>query len=202
MSTNRKFNSVSPYMTTNLVTDVELEPYFMNNDLYGNLKKNLEDKLLNKSYKNYGYIINVIKINDFENNIIPIEVLTGTAIYKLYFTCRLCTPMTDTVIICKIDKITETFITGKNGPITFFVNRDKINDKYFFFEKNNNLKYKNSNNVVQDVNVGQLVRILIGCIEYRPSDIIIAGYLLSISTKDDISIYNNDILEFKTNKNM
>ena len=58
-------SKLSPYINTELYTTVHLLPNQMNNKLYINLKKNLEEKVSKKCYKNYGYIMDVYKILDF-----------------------------------------------------------------------------------------------------------------------------------------
>lgn len=135
----------SPYINTKLSKTVPLYPYQMNNDVYINLKKNLEKSLLGKCYSKFGYVVKIIKILDYKNGFIEAENINASAFFDLTFSCRLCLPLKDTQIICQIDKVNKVLITATNGPILVIITNDRINDTVFFKDNNNNIRYKKEN---------------------------------------------------------
>ena len=56
---------ISPYINTKLYTHVSLLPNQMDNKLYINLKKNLENKVARRCFKDKGYIMDIYKILDY-----------------------------------------------------------------------------------------------------------------------------------------
>jgi len=134
-----------PYINTELHTTISLLPNQMNNSIYLNLKKNLEKQVAKKCLKNYGYIMEIYEITEYKNGIIEAENLVGSAKFDITFSCRLCKPLKMKQIVCKIDRINKLMLTAVNGPILVIVTNDRINDKIFFLDNNNNIRYKNDN---------------------------------------------------------
>ena len=92
---------VSPYFNFELYTTLMLSPNQMNNNLYINLKKNLKAKVENKCNK-IGYILNIYNILSYDEGILEAENFTGSAKYNIKYSARLCCPIENTFIICKI----------------------------------------------------------------------------------------------------
>lgn len=132
----------SPYINTKLSTSVLLHPYQMNNDIYINLKQNLEKKVSGKCFSKYGYIVKVIEILEYKDGVIEAENTESSALFDLTFSCRLCAPIRNTEIICEIDRINKQLITATNGPILIVITNDRINKDIFFKDNNNNIRWK------------------------------------------------------------
>ena len=133
---------LSPYINTKLKTSVLLHPYQMNNNIYRNLKKNLEEKVADKCFSKYGYIVKVIEILDYKDGVIEAENTEASALFDLDFSCRICAPLRNTQIICQIERINKQLITATNGPILIVITNDRINTNVFFKDNNNNIRYK------------------------------------------------------------
>ena len=136
----------SPYINTKLTTSVLLHPEQMNNDIYLNLKHNLEKKVSGKCFSKYGYIIKVIEILEYKDGIIEAENTEASALFDLVFSCRLCAPLKNTHIICQIDRINKQLITATNGPILIVITNDRINKDVFYKDNNNNIRWKKDDN--------------------------------------------------------
>lgn len=132
----------SPYINTKIHTSVILHPYQMDNKIYINLKKNLESKVTGKCFSKYGYIVKVIEILNYKDGIIEAENTESSALFDLEFSCRICSPLKNTQIICEIDRVNKLLITAKNGPILIIITNDRLNNIIFFKDNNNNIRYK------------------------------------------------------------
>ena len=182
----------SPYINTKLFTSVSLRPDQMDNKIYINLKKNLENKLLKKCYKNYGYISEIYKIDEYEDGIVEAENLKGSAMYNIAFSCKLCRPLRKTQIICKIQRANKLLVTAENGPIHVIISNDRMSDS-FFTDHNNVLRYK-KDNVNKILNPGDFVKVTILSITFSHNDTLIKsiGYLDGIATDDEIKKFYDD----------
>ncbi|ARF09820.1 DNA-directed RNA polymerase, subunit E'/Rpb8 [Indivirus ILV1] len=132
----------SPYINTKLSTSVLLHPYQMDNKIYLHLKKNLENKLVGRCFSKYGYVVKVIEILSYKDGVVEAENTESSALFDIEFSCKICAPLRNTTIICQIDKINKLLITAINGPILIVITNDRVNDKSFFKDKNNNIRYK------------------------------------------------------------
>ena len=79
----------SPYLNTILSTNVTLKPNQMNNNIYLNLKENLIKSLKGRNFNNCGYIVNIVGILSYNNNVIEAENTMAAAVYNVEFSCRL-----------------------------------------------------------------------------------------------------------------
>src|ERR1700722_13785306 len=95
---------LSPYINTKLFTLVTVMPNQMNNDIYSHMKSNLAQRLEGKCYRNFGYISKIYEILEHGDGVIEPENPTAAAAYNVKFTCRLCIPLKDKYIICKVEK--------------------------------------------------------------------------------------------------
>lgn len=175
-----------PYINTELYTTVSLLPNQMDNSIYLNLKKNLERQVAKKCLRNYGYIIEVYEITSYKNGIIETENLLGSAKFDISFSCRLCKPLKTKQIICKIDRINKLMLTAVNGPILTIITNDRINDKLFFLDNNNNIRYK-KDNVSQLLAQGEHIVVTINRVKFDDGDqnIKAIGFLDRIATDDE-----------------
>jgi len=132
----------SPYINTKLKTRISLLPDQLDNKIYINLKRNLERNILNKCFRSYGFVSEIYEIIKYESGLVEPENLMASAIFNIEFSCRLCRPIKNTKIICQINRVNKVLITAENGPILVIITNDRINDKVFFTDNNNNIRYK------------------------------------------------------------
>jgi DNA-directed RNA polymerase subunit E'/Rpb7 len=105
----------------------------MNNDIYYNLKYNIEKKVQGKCNE-FGYVIKVLKIEDYSDGEIEAENFTGSAVYKIRYLASLCVPVEKTQIIMKIENINNAILLASHGPISCVVTPDKVNTQLFINE--------------------------------------------------------------------
>jgi len=160
---------LSPYINTKLKTSVLLQPYQMNNNIYINLKKNLEEKVAGKCFSKYGYIVKVIEILEYKDGIIEAENTEASALFDLDFSCRICAPLRNTQIICQIERINKQLITAVNGPILIVITNDRINTNVFFKDNNNNIRYK-KDEVSQMLQQNDFIKITIQTLQFYDGD--------------------------------
>ncbi len=186
----------SPYINTKLFTTVSLKADQLNNKFYINLKKNLEEQILHKCYKNYGYIMDIYKIIKYSDGNIEPENYSASAKYDIEFSCRLCRPLRLRQIICEIDRVNKVLVTTTNGPIIVIITNDRINDKVFFTDNNNNLRYKKDGKT-QLLKKGDFVKISLKATMFNHADTKIKaiGYLEEVATDDDVKEYYKDIYD-------
>ena len=90
----------SPYFDTQLHSRITIHPQQINNDIYINLKNNLKKKVEKKCNK-YGFVTKVYKIVDYSDGEIIPENLDASHVFNIKFSCRVCLPVMDNLIICK-----------------------------------------------------------------------------------------------------
>jgi DNA-directed RNA polymerase subunit E'/Rpb7 len=181
----------SPYINTTLVSNVMLNPNQMDNKFYLHLKSNLNNKLVGKCYLNFGFIINIYKLEEISEGIIEAEDPSCSAKIVVKFSCRLCFPPKNKYIICKIDRMNKALISAINGPIKVIITQDKINKEQFFSDSDRNILIKkNYTNLAPDM----IVKILILSSTFGNYDtsILSIGYLQDLATPDEIKLYNED----------
>lgn len=186
----------SPYINTKLFTTVSLRADQMDNKIYVNLKKNLEHALLNKCYKNYGYIMDIFKIMVYKSGIIEAENFSSSAKFDVTFSCRLCRPLRTKQIICKVNRVNKVLITVENGPILVIITNDRINEKVFFTDNNNNLRYKKDNvsNVLKQ-NDFVKVSIISTVFNHGDTNIKAIGFLENIADDNEVETYYKDFYD-------
>jgi len=166
----------------------------MDNKIYINLKRNLEDKVYNRCYKDYGYIVDIFKIDDYNDGVIEAENPFASAIFDVTFSCRICRPVKNTQIICKINRINKILATLENGPILVIITNDRINDKVFFIDNNNNLRYR-KDNISYVLKENDFVIVTIKSFIFHNTDTKMKtiGFLDDIASKEDIENFYEDI---------
>ncbi len=132
--------TVSPYINTELYTAVALMPHQMDSELYIHLKNNLRKNVVAKCNK-YGYVIRIYEILEYNMGEIVPENFTASAIFDIKYSGRLCSPVKNTQIICKISQLSKALIRAGNGPITAFIVPSDYNPTNFTQDNNGNLLY-------------------------------------------------------------
>lgn len=196
----------SPYINTKILTSVMLHPYQMDNKIYINLKKNLENKVVGKCFSKYGYIIKVINIVSYRDGIIEAENTESSALFDLEFSCRICAPLKNMVIICEIERINKLLITAKNGPILIVITNDRLNSNIFFKDNNNNIRYKKEDQS-KKLEPQDFIKINLQKIQFYDGDekIKAIGFIEDMASEEEKKSYYSDqysndtrILDFDT----
>ena len=192
--------AIDPYININIETDVRMTPDKLNNNLYLNLKKKCEDKLLNKSYKEHGFVTKVYELEDNYEGYIRPEELHGVVTYSVNVKCRVCAPYKGAVIVCSIKKIVNTFIFAQNGPISVVIVRENIDASKFIVDTTTNIvryKTKSGNSVILANDMRVMVTIL--SIIYNVDNIFCYAYLNKVADRQDGSLYEKNLSELDQN---
>ena len=200
-------NLVSPYRNLNQTTRISIEPYHMNSDIILNLKLKIKEKIEKKCNVN-GYIVEVYRILEYSDGIMPPENLNGCAIYNITYHCKICIPIENTLIIGQVKVINQELIIANNGPIWIFIPKENIDSNYWeiidgYKNKNNNKKLvteefvkiqithkRNNKNDNQINTIGKLV-------DYATEDEIKNFFGSKINKNNDLeqSIQDTDTIE-------
>ena len=183
---------VSPDIDTELFAKVKLYPHQMNNNIYINLKNNLKKSIEKKCIK-YGYIKKIYKINDYSSGIICPENLDSAGIFKIKYSCKLCRPNENTMIICRIDLINKVLVKAKNGPIICIIKISQINKENFSLNNNGDIVYNNDNKIIKS---GDYIKVNIVAKNFFAGDerIVILAELVDLATDKEVNdFYGSEI---------
>lgn len=137
----------SPYFNTSLEIDVRLYAKQMDNNIYDNIKKNLESLYLDKCYNDYGYIDKIYNIEqDIKGGIIHAEDFSAAAIFRVKFNCKICNPLKNTIIMGQIISINNRIIVANMGPIKFIIQENNFNIHNIQFKRT--AYYPMKNNII------------------------------------------------------
>tara|TARA_Y200000002_G_C22663365_1_gene656841 strand:- start:934 stop:1602 length:669 start_codon:yes stop_codon:yes gene_type:complete len=185
----------TPYIDTELYSRILIKPQQINNDIYINLKNNLKKKVEKKCNK-YGFITKIYKILDFsEGEVVP-ENFDSSVVFNIKFSCRICLPVTDTNIICKIDLLNKSLIKASNGPIVCIIGINYINKDNFSINNKGDIIDNNTNEVIK---ANDYIVVNIKGTNFFPGDerIVILGGLQSIPSNEKIESYYKENLEIE-----
>jgi len=172
---------VIPIVNTTLSTRISLFPHQMNNDIYYNLKYNITQKVQGKCNE-FGYVIKVLKIDDYNDGVIDAENFTGSAVYNIRYLASLCVPVEKTQILTKIENINNAIILTTHGPISCVITPEKINTQLFTIELGKYIY----NTTKQELTKGDIIKITILSKKLYKNDIMISlGFLDDIATQDE-----------------
>lgn len=203
---------VLPIVNTVLSTKVSLLPIQMTNDVYYNLKYNIEKKVQGKCNE-FGYVIKVLKIEDYSEGEIDGENFTGSAVYNIRYLASLCIPIEKTQIITKIENINNAILLSTHGPISCVITPDKVNTQLFMNEMGK-YYYKNpvkpedksKTQVRTELVKGTLIKVTILSKKLYKNDIMISlGFLDELASQGEIDnfykpeLFNADQAEIETN---
>ena len=183
---------LSPYINTKLHTIVTIQPNQMNNDIYTHMKNNLIERLEGKCYRNYGYISKIYEILERSDGMIEPENPMAAALYNVKISCRLCIPLKNRYIICRVDKISSMLTCVLNGPIKVMITNERINKEKFTLGKTGIVvKTTNGGKLLQR---GDYVKVKIDAKKFNDRDEVIMciGILESMATPEEITLYSKD----------
>ena len=185
----------TPYLDSELYSRILIRPQQINNDIYINLKNNLKKKVEKKCNK-YGFITKIYKILDFsEGEVVP-ENFDSSIVFNVKFSCRICLPVSDTNIICKVDLLNKSLIKASNGPIVCIIGINYINENNFTLNNKGDILSVNKNEVLK---AGDYIIVKIKGTNFFPGDerIVILGGLESLPTDEEVKIYYKENLEIE-----
>jgi len=169
----------------------------MDNNLYANLKQNLKNKFEGKCNK-HGYIILLYKILEYAPDLLDPNDFSASAIYNVKFSCRICSPIVNTQIICYIAKITKQLILAINGPIMIIIHNRKINTQHFALDNNDNLQYIKDEKKTF-VKTNDFIKINIIAVRSNKNDnkLQVYGYLDDIASDKEKESFDLDMVNNK-----
>lgn len=182
----------NPFINTMLYTTIALHPSQLNNQIYSNLKQNLIRTLEKKCYKDYGYICKIYEILERDNGIIVPEDITSSVSFKIKFSCRLCHPLENTQIICKVNQISDTFISLIRDPIHVIVTTDRINKNIFHHDTNDKKIKMNIGNTVLEPNTFVKVTIVAKTFIHKDRKILAVGILDDVASDNDVENFYSE----------
>lgn len=182
----------SPYINTKLYTTVTLLPNQMNNDMYAHMKSNMINRLEGKCYRNYGFINKIYEILERGDGNIEPENPMAAAIYNVKFACRICMPLKNKHIVCKVERIIPMLTSLSNGPIRVIITNDRINKDIFMVGKNGILVKQVTG--TKPLQAGDHVLVRIDSRKYNNRDNIIMcmGVLDSMATEQQSQRFASD----------
>lgn len=179
--------SNGPYINTVLDATVSIKPNQMNNRIYKNIKDNLIAQLEKKCHRDYGFITKIYEVTKRSDAYIIPENPTASANINVSFTCRLCHPLRNKQIICKIEKLNNMLINAQNGPITVIITMNSLNQAVFFHNiKENKLMAKTGGKTIE-VTQGTFVKVTITSKQFNDQDTVIlaTGEMNDVVTDDE-----------------
>jgi len=179
-----------PYFNTELYCRVALSPNQMDNDIYKHLKNNLIKKYQGKCYKSYGLIVKIHKINERSAGMLIAEDASASAYYNVKFSCRLCKPLKNSIIVCEVMAISKSIIYLKNDKIDAFVldSRNDVNPNNFIYDEKRNALIANiGNNQGVPVIEGVFLKVKVQGvrIEHGVNKIVVIGTLESMASQKE-----------------
>ncbi len=183
----------SPYIITILPASITLEPKYLNNNIYTNIKKKLIDTFEGKCYKNYGYIEKIYEIKEQSKGIILHENPYGSVIFEVKFSCKLWNPIKNTFVVGKLEKYNRKLMNVKCGAIKIIIEDTQFNSPKFSINRKNNLVY----NEEDEINIGAYLRIMILSKIFNDGDdsIVAKGYLDELATDEEINKFEKSFMD-------
>jgi DNA-directed RNA polymerase subunit E'/Rpb7 len=192
---------LSPYINTTLITPLMIQSNQLDNKLYLHIKNNLIKKLEGRCYLTYGYIKKVNKIEDISEGIVEAEDSTCGIKFVIKFNCKLCYPIKNKYLICKIDRMNKTLISAVNGPIKVIITPDKINKDIFYTDVDRNIRIKDKSKLIE-TEMYVKVLILQSTFSNYDTTIIAIGNLHDIAKDNEIESYKSDNINLYANNDI
>ena len=188
----------SPYKIIPLKIPISIYPYQLDNKIYIHIKNNLTSRYVGKCYENFGYISKIYKINECSEG--RIEPENSSLInYDTSTLCKLCCPLKNKLLICKINKLNNELIGANFGPINIIIQNQNINKNNFIIDTNRRIRTINGKNVIES-NMYIKILILTSIFNKNDNKIIVFGYLVDMATENEIKWFNDEHNENKTNE--
>jgi len=166
----------------------------MNNDIYINLKESLVQKVEGKCVNNHGYVVTVYEIVKKSSGIISDNSSLGSAIFNVTYSCRLCKPLINKEIICKVDRMNQHLISVTNGPLIVIIPMDRLNENKFFLDHRDNIIYKKDEENSELLKQNDYVKVMLETIRFNDKDTKIKaiGILKDMATKKEEKLFQTE----------
>ena len=181
---------VSPYKNTSQYTKIQIKPHMMNSDIMNIMKLVLRKKVEKRCNKN-GFVDEVHRIEEFNEEELRPENLSGCANYYITYHCRLCLPIENSIIVAQVKAINQELVLATNGPIMIFIPKDNVDsnvwnvsDKFFNKETKTNLVV---NNFIK-------IEIINKRINQGDHQIKVIGKLIDFATEQETKDYYGSII--------
>lgn len=188
-------NITIPFLKTILNTKVSVHPSQLNNDIYNNIYENIKKKLLNKCYKDYGYINKIYEVLNISSGRIYQEDNDACVVYNVSFVCKIINPVENTIIMCKIIQNSQGWLLVGNTPepINVVISHDRINNKIFSIDSSTGT-IRTVAHVLEENDIVK-VKILKTNFVDKETEIISIGYLEDMASVKEIEIYFDKIFD-------
>ena len=181
---------VSPYKNTTQYTKVQIKPHMMNSDIQNVMKLVLRKKVEKRCNK-FGFIDEVFRIEEFKEEDLKPENLSGCANYYISYHCRLCLPIENSVIVAQVKAINQELILAVNGPIMIFIPKENVDNQVWdvtdkFLHRNDKTNLK-ANNFIK-------IEVVNKRINQGDHQIKVIGKLLDLSKDEEVEKYFGSII--------
>jgi DNA-directed RNA polymerase subunit E'/Rpb7 len=180
--------STNLYINTILEADILLQPNQMDNNIYSHLKSNLTDLVEGSCFRNYGYVSKIYEILEYSDGHLIPENINAAAQFNIKFSCKLCRPIKQTVIVAQIVRMNKKLLNCKNGPVSLIVDILNLNPKFRLDQSSGNLTYMSDNKQATEVKIGDYILINVLNTRFNDKDKIIMGIgeILDIANSNQI----------------
>lgn len=179
---------LGPYVDTELSVVINLEASNINQEIYKNLKKTVINRLEGTCYKDFGYIVKIYEIKETSDIEIVNENPNCDCILEADIDVKICKPLKNRIIVGRIENMNVTLIKAVSGPMDIMITMtpDKINNKLFYLDRNNNLKYSVGDKTFT-VTKQNYIKIKVFRVEteHGAKNIKILGILVDIATEEE-----------------
>lgn len=184
-------NYTSTFKTT-LKSVVVVKPEQLNNDLYMNIKDNLEKRLLGKVFRNYGLIEKIYGINKIGEGKIHQEDNNCNVYFDVDFNCRIIRPTNGNIIIAKIDSISPEYIVLSSGEIKIIVKNKHIGNKFILDNIKGIYQNKETGKVID---VGDYFKVEINKYQMvnKEKIIYVSGSIIEEATNEEVEKYYDSV---------
>ena len=193
-----------PYFITTLEADVRIHPSQMNNNIMDNIKRTIERTHSNKCYDNYGYIDKIYDVSDdIKGGIIRAEDNTASSVHRIVFTCRICNPIKNSIIMARIYGINNMIMIAENGPIKFIIDESNINSDNIQFKKSAYYPVSAKGEIInKPINKGTyvMIKVMNKKIVKGKTEIIVFGRLESVVLDTEIESKIRE--QYESNENI
>jgi len=186
---------INPYQNKEFGTIVKLQPNQLDGTYYLHLKKNIEKKVIGKC-NNIGLFTKVIRLTEYDDNIINTEDFSACAEYKVKYIATICMPVLHSLVILKIERIIFQFndflINAENGAITCILATK--HNLHLLSIKDGKLYIESQDKYLVE---GDYIKIKIKTKNIEPHDrkIKIIGTIIDVATEDEVSeFYSNNVV--------
>ena len=168
---------ISPYIITEIESIVDISPKDLQSDnIYIILKNKLKQLFNKKCVENYGYVDTIYNIIEYTEGEVLIDNFDGLIRYNVKYNAKICNPIMNNLLECKIQNINNNIISAKNGPIVVIISVNNINNKKFKITENSEILNINENKNLQ-ISDNIIVKVLMSEFYNNKNEIFVFGYL-------------------------